>query len=240
MSDYPILEVRGLSVGYGQVTVLKDVDLLVDKGEIVAMLGSNGAGKTTTLLSIVGLLKRDSGSIQFRNRDIGKLTTEDIVRSGMTMTPEGRHVFEDLTVLENLRMGAAFRSRGDFERMLEEVLGLFPVLAARRHQLGGTLSGGEQQMLAIGRSLMSEPELLLLDEPSLGLAPQIVDAIFSLIVQLKQRGTTILLVEQNARMALEVSDRGYVIANGGIVASGASQELMSSGDIARAYLGAAG
>lgn len=240
MSDYPILEVRDLSVGYGQVTVLKDVDLQVDKGEIVAMLGSNGAGKTTTLLSIVGLLKCESGSIQFRNREIGKLTTEDIVRSGMTMTPEGRHVFEDLTVLENLRMGAAFRRRGDFERMLQEVLDLFPVLAPRRHQLGGTLSGGEQQMLAIGRSLMSEPELLLLDEPSLGLAPQIVDTIFSLIVQLKQRGTTILLVEQNARMALDVSDRGYVLANGGIVASGPSRELMSSGDIARAYLGAEG
>lgn len=238
MSDDPILDVRDLSVSYGPIKVLMGLNLQVDKGEIVAMLGSNGAGKTTTLLSITGLLKRDGGSIRFRGRDIGNLATEDIVRSGMTMTPEGRHVFEDLTVIENLRMGAAFRKRADFERMLDEVLGLFPVLASRRYQLGGTLSGGEQQMLAIGRSMMSEPELLLLDEPSLGLAPRIVDTIFNLIDRLKKRGTTILLVEQNARMALEISDRGYVIASGTVMASGTSRDLLASGDIAEAYLGA--
>ena len=238
MTDGPILEVRDLVVRYGQVTALSGVSLDVGHGEIVAILGSNGAGKSTTLLATIGLVKRAGGTVHFCGRDLRNLATEDIVRAGMAMTPEGRQVFEGLSVLENLRMGAAFRPRADYERMLDEVLALFPALAARRRQMAGTLSGGEQQMLAIGRSMMSEPALLLLDEPSLGLAPQIVDRIFDLIGRLRQRGTTILLVEQNARLALEIADRGYVIASGRVVGSGTSRELMDSGEIALAYLGA--
>jgi branched-chain amino acid transport system ATP-binding protein len=238
MGDDPLLEVRDLAVKYGPITAVSGISMTVAAGEIVAILGSNGAGKSTTLLAIIGLLRRSAGTVRFQGRDIGNIATEDLVRAGMSMTPEGRRVFESLTVLENLRMGAAFRKRAEFERMLDEVLSLFPVLSGRRHQMGGTLSGGEQQMLAIGRSMMSEPRLLLLDEPSLGLAPQIVDTIFDLIARLRARGTTILLVEQNARLALEISDRGYVIAAGRVVASGTGAELMASGDIGRAYLGA--
>ncbi len=233
----PILVVRGLSATYGPIRALSDVDLDVAEGEIVAILGSNGAGKTTTLLAITGLIRPTAGQVTFRGRDITGTATETIVRLGLAMTPEGRHIFEGLTVVENLRMGAAFRGRAAFERMRDEVFALFPVLAERRAQLGGTLSGGEQQMLAIGRSMMSEPAMLLLDEPSLGLAPQIVEVIFDLIVRLRDRGTTILLVEQNARLALDIADRGFVIASGRVVATGTGRDLLASDEIVQAYLG---
>jgi branched-chain amino acid transport system ATP-binding protein len=211
----------------------------VRKGEVVALLGSNGAGKTTTLLAIAGVLPVRAGEIRFNGARITGRAVELIARSGLALVPEGRHVFEGLTVQENLRMGAAALPRREAERERARIIDMFPVLAERRHQLSGTLSGGEQQMLAIGRALMARPRLLLLDEPSLGLAPRIVEQIFELIGLLREQGATILLVEQNARMALEVADRGYVMSQGRIAVEGTRRELSASDEIARAYLGVA-
>ena len=233
-----MLSVNGLDVRYGAIQAVRGIDLEVAEGEIVALLGANGAGKSTTLKAIVGLAP-GRGSIRFAGESIIGSDTEDIVRRGLTLVPEGRRIFPSLTVAENLTLGAALRRDADAAaRSRAEVLELFPVLAERAQQPAGTLSGGQQQQLAIGRALMSAPRLLLLDEPSLGLAPQIVDDIFDLILNLKARGLTILLVEQDAVAALDIADRAYVMANGRIVMSGAADMLRNSEHVARAYLGA--
>ena len=235
----PLLSVAGLTVRYGAIHAVRGIDIAVEAGEVVAVLGANGAGKSTTLKAIVGLVPA-GGEIRFDGAAIQGWATEQIVRRGVTLVPEGRRVFPSLTVLENLTLGAAAcADRGSADRHRAEVFDLFPILAERRSQRAGTLSGGQQQQLAIARALMSEPRLLLLDEPSLGLAPQIVDSIFELILRLKQRGQTILLVEQNLAAALDIADRAYVLANGVIAMSGTADALRSSDEVARAYLGGA-
>jgi len=233
-----MLSVENISVSYGPIRAIRDIRLSVSSGEIVALLGSNGAGKSTTLKALMGLQPVSSGRIIFEDQVISGMATDQIVRRGMTLTPEGRKVFAGLTIDENLRLGSAARKdRADIAKTRAEVLGLFPILGERLHQFAGTLSGGEQQQLAIARSLMSTPRLLLLDEPSLGLAPQIVDQIFDLIADLRQGGLTILLVEQNAEMALEIADRGYIYSNGKIELTGTGAELGASDDVANTYLG---
>ncbi len=235
-----LLTVEALTVRYGAIEAVRAVSLDVCPGEIVALLGANGAGKSSVLNAIIGLVPVASGRVLLEGEPIAGEPTERIVRRGMTLTPEGRRVFANLTVIENLALGAASRrDRGEVEASREEIYVLFPVLAERRYQLAGTLSGGEQQMLAIARSLMSRPRILLLDEPSLGLAPQVVDVIFELIPALRDRGYTILLVEQNVELALEIADRGYVLATGRMVMAGSSAELLRSDDVERAYMGAA-
>jgi branched-chain amino acid transport system ATP-binding protein len=235
----PLLEVKGLRVAYGPVEALKGVDLVVPKGRIVTLLGANGAGKSSTLNALVGLAPKKAGSVLFGGRDITGLAPEQIVRMGMTLTPEGRRIFPSLSVDENLLLGGAVHSaRGAIANVREDMLTRFPILKERLHQKAGSLSGGEQQMLAIARSMMSSPDLLLLDEPSLGLAPQVVDMIFELIAGLRAQGLTILLVEQNVSLSLEIADAGYVMANGKIVLSGTAAELRDSSEIQGAYLGA--
>jgi len=233
-----MLTIADLDVRYGAIQAVRGVSLTVAEGEIVALLGANGAGKSTTLKAAVGLVAAAAGKIALGGAIISGLDTEEIVISGMTLVPEGRQVFPSLTVAENLRLGAAIRrDPQEIERNRREVEALFPILAERAGQAAGTLSGGQQQQLAIARALMSSPKLLLLDEPSLGLAPQIVDDIFDLILRLKDRGLTILLVEQDAVAALDVADRAYVMANGRIVMSGTAAELRASEQVASAYLG---
>ena len=233
-----MLTLEKMSVSYGPIKAVRDIDISVAEGEIVTLLGPNGAGKSSTLKAIMGLHPAASGRVLFEERPITGMATEKIVRLGMTLTPEGRHIFSGLTIEENLRLGAASqRDRMQVEETREKIFALFPILKERLNQNAGTLSGGEQQQLAIARSLMSAPKLLMLDEPSLGLAPQIVDQIFSLIAELRQNGLTILLVEQNAEMSLEIADRGYVFANGQIELEGDSDFLRSSKDIASTYLG---
>lgn len=237
--ETPMLEVSDLKVAYGPVEALKGVDLKVRKGQIVTLLGANGAGKSSTLNALVGLVGKKAGRVTFVGKDISALPTELIVRMGMTLTPEGRRIFPTLTVDEHLLLGGAMHAgRGQIDTMREDMLSRFPILRERLHQKAGSLSGGEQQMLAIARSMMSSPDLLLLDEPSLGLAPQIVDQIFELIAGLRQRGLTILLVEQNVSLSLEIADVGYVMANGRIVLSGPAADLRNSTEIQGAYLGA--
>ena len=234
-----LLEVAGLTVRYRSVHAVRSVDLAVHQGEIVALLGPNGAGKSSFLNGLMGLVPR-SGDIRLNGAAIAGEPPERIVRRGMTLTPEGRRVFATLSVAENLALGAASRrDREGVAAMEAEIYELFPVLAERRRQSAGTLSGGEQQQLAIARSLMSAPRVLLLDEPSLGLAPLVVDAIFELIDTLRRRGQTILLVEQNVELALDIADRGYVLANGRIVLSGDATALRASQGVERAYLGIA-
>lgn len=233
-----MLVVRNLETYYDRVQALKGVTLHVAKGEMVCLIGANGAGKTTLLHAVSGLLHQVSGDILLEGRSIVHMSPERIVRMGVAHSPEGRQIFAPLSVPENLRLGAYTRTdRAGIRRDMEWVFELFPRLAERRHNLAGTLSGGEQQMLAFGRALMSRPRILLLDEPSSGLAPLIVKEIFAVIDRLKREGTTILLVEQNARIALKISDRGYVLETGRIVLSGSSTELVRSPDIQRAYLG---
>ncbi len=235
----PLLEVSGLKVAYGAVEALKGVDIKVQKGQIVTLLGANGAGKSSTLNALVGLAAKKAGQVIFDGRDISPLAPEQIVRMGMTLTPEGRRIFPSLSVDEHLLLGGAMhKGRGAIAEIREDMLSRFPILKERLHQKAGSLSGGEQQMLAIARSMMSSPDLLLLDEPSLGLAPQIVDRIFELIAGLRDRGLTILLVEQNVSLSLEIADAGYVMANGRIVLSGTAAELRNSTQIQGAYLGA--
>ena len=235
-----LLSVTGLNVRYGAVDAVRGVDLSVGQGELVALLGANGAGKSSTLNAIVGLIPTASGRVDFLGRDITRLPTEMLVRKGITLSPEGRRVFASLTVAENLLLGAYVRAdRSALSGTYAWVFELFPILRERRDQLAGTLSGGEQQMLAIGRALMIKPKLLLLDEPSLGLAPRIVEIIFELIATLHGQGITILLVEQNVAMSLDIIDRGYVMASGRIVAAGTAAELGSSHIVEQAYLGAA-
>jgi branched-chain amino acid transport system ATP-binding protein len=234
----PLLEVEGLAVNYGPIKAVRDVGLTVDSGEIVTVLGANGAGKSTSLQAIVGLLPIQQGRVRFNGTDITGESTERIVRRGLTLTPEGRRIFAPLTVEENLRIGAATQARGgDVSALWDQMMELFPILATRRRQLAGTLSGGEQQQLTIARSLMSKPSLLLLDEPSLGLAPIVVELIFDLIGRLRKLGLTILLVEQNVHQALDIADRGYVLSGGMVVLAGTAAELKVSPDVQKAYLG---
>jgi branched-chain amino acid transport system ATP-binding protein len=237
-----LLEVHGLSAHYGAVAALRDVSLAVRSGELVALIGANGAGKSTLLRAIAGLLAPSAGRIALEGRDITGQPPEAILRAGIALVPERRRVFADLTVADNLELGGYALPRGrDFRRGLDagiaEAYRLFPVLERRRQQLAGTLSGGEQQMLAIGRALMSRPRLLLCDEPSLGLAPRIVQEIMQLLGTLRAAGTTILLVEQNARMALRAADRAYVLETGSVVLSGTGGELLEDDQLKAAYLG---
>jgi branched-chain amino acid transport system ATP-binding protein len=233
-----MLEVRDLAVNYGHINAVKGISLTVQKGEIVALLGANGAGKTTTLLTLTGTLKPAAGSIRFQEEEITGLPPYETVRKGISLVPEGRGIFPHLTVLENLRLGGYQRNDGEaLKSDLEECLTLFPVLRERLKQNGGTLSGGEQQMLAIARSLMARPRLLLLDEPSLGLAPKIAKQIFEMILTINQRGTTILLVEQNAFAALRLSGRAYVLETGRIALHDTAENLLNDPRVKSAYLG---
>ncbi len=233
-----LLDVRDLHVYYGNIHALKGVSLRVDAGEIVALLGANGAGKSTTLNTISGLLRPRSGSVVFEDEDLTRIPPHRIVERGVVQVPEGRRVFGQLTVLENLEMGAFTRQDPTGIREdLERVFALFPRLKERSGQVAGTLSGGEQQMLAIGRALMARPRVLLMDEPSMGLAPLLVEQIFDAIQEINRQGTTILLVEQNAYMALQVAHRGYVLQTGSVVLAGPAQELQENPEVKRAYLG---
>jgi len=233
-----MLELKGLSSGYGAIEALKSIDLRIDKGEIVTLIGANGAGKSTTLRSITGLVAPSSGEVIFEGRKLNGTPTHQITRLGISMVPEGRAIFANLTVLENLEMGAYLqKDRALYAASLERAFTLFPRLKERRKQAGGTLSGGEQQMLAIGRALMARPRLLLLDEPSLGLAPILVHAIFGAIDAINKEGTTILLVEQNANAALRHSHRAYVLETGTIVMEGPSERIAADPRVKEAYLG---
>jgi len=233
-----VLEVDGVDVFYGAIQALRGVCLSVRAGEVVALIGANGAGKTTALRTISGLLTPTAGSILFEGRPIQGAPAEAIVARGITQVPEGRRIFAELTVEENLRIGAYLVSdRARLASGFERVYGLFPRLQERRRQLGGTLSGGEQQMLAFGRALMAEPRLLLLDEPSLGLAPQLVEEVARVIAAFRSAGITVLLVEQNARLALSLADRGYVLERGRVVLSDESRRLLTDPEVQRTYLG---
>jgi branched-chain amino acid transport system ATP-binding protein len=232
-----LLEVRGLVAGYGGITAIKGIDLRVGDGEIVTLIGSNGAGKSTTLRAISALVRPRSGAIAFAGQPIERRKPHEIVRLGISQVPEGRGIFSRLTVRENLQLGAFQRRDGDVSQDFDRVLALFPRLLERLSQHAGTLSGGEQQMLAIGRALMARPRLLLLDEPSMGLSPILVETIFSTISQIRAQGATILLVEQNAALALEIADRAYVIESGSIVLEGAGSDLANDDSVRKAYLG---
>jgi len=233
-----LLDVNEIEVFYGAIHALKKLSLQVDEGSIVTLIGANGAGKTTTLKTISGLLRPRSGSIRYKNTDITRVAPEKIVGLGISQVPEGRRVFASMSVLENLEMGAYLRKdKKAIADDMETVFMRFPRLKERRKQMAGTLSGGEQQMLAIGRALMARPELMLMDEPSMGLAPLLVKEIFSIIKDINERGTTILLVEQNAHMALSIADHAYVVETGEIVLQGTAQELMKSAEVKKAYLG---
>jgi branched-chain amino acid transport system ATP-binding protein len=234
----PLLDVRELRAGYGVIEVLKGISIHVDPGEIVCVIGANGAGKTTTLMCISGIVKARGGSIHFTGNDLSKVPAHDIVKLGLAQSPEGRKIFPRLTVLENLQMGAFTRSdEAGIREDIEKAYHYFPILKDRQKQLGGTLSGGEQQMLAIARALMARPKLLLLDEPSLGLAPMICVKIFQVIRELNQEGMSVLLVEQNARMALKLAHRGYVMETGSITFSDRAEVLLNDPRIQAAYLG---
>jgi branched-chain amino acid transport system ATP-binding protein len=237
--DRPLLKVDNVTSGYGPIVAVRDLSIEVYPGEVVTLLGANGAGKSTTLLTIAGLVKPSAGGIEFDGQDIGHMKPEDIVRLGIALTPEGRGIFAHLSVTDNLRIGAATRKdKAEVAATTEEMFELFPILRERSRQLAGTLSGGEQQMLALARSLMSRPRLMLLDEPSLGLAPRIVAQIFELLRALPARGVTVLLVEQNVRLALDVASRGYVLATGEMQMAGSAEELLSAVDLEEIYLGA--
>ncbi len=231
-----LLKVENINVYYGPIHAIKDISFDVNEGEIVTLIGANGAGKSTTLKTISGLMKQKSGTITFEGNDLLHIAPHKIVERGLIQVPEGRRIFLNMTVMENLEMGAFTQKKID-EETLEKVYTSFPRLKERYKQIAGTLSGGEQQMLAMGRALMSNPKLLMLDEPSMGLAPILVDEIFDIIKKLNQRGITILLVEQNARMALSVADRAYVLETGRIKFSGTGAELAASDEIKKAYLG---
>jgi branched-chain amino acid transport system ATP-binding protein len=231
-----LLQLEHVEVRYGAIRALKDINLSVDEGEIVALLGANGAGKSTTLRSISGLVPASAGSIRFDGQELRKLGPHEIVGLGLSHVPEGRRIFPRLSVTENLEMGA-YRRRGSLAKDLERIFGLFPILKERERQPGGTLSGGEQQMLAIGRAMMSRPTLLLLDEPSMGLAPLFVQRIFEIIAEIRDLGTTILLVEQNAAQALRLADRGYVLETGEITMSERADQLLADPRVRNAYLG---
>ena len=232
-----MLEVKNINVYYGSIHAIKDISFSVEQGEVVALIGANGAGKSTILKTISGLLRTKTGSISFQNQSITTTIPHKIVAQGLAHVPEGRRIFAQMSVEENLEMGAYTRSNSEIAPGLERVYERFPRLKERRRQMAGTLSGGEQQMLAMGRALMSRPTLLMLDEPSMGLAPILVEEIFDIIRELHKDGTTILLVEQNAQMALSVADRGYVLETGKIVLSGGGIQLLQDDAVRKAYLG---
>ena len=233
-----MLEVKDLQVYYGVIQALKGISFHVEQGEVIALIGANGAGKTTTLQTLTGIIPAKAGSIMFGGKDLTKTPAHKIVEMGMAHVPEGRRVFAELSVYENLKLGAYTRKdKKEIEETLARVYKSFPRLEERKNQLAGTLSGGEQQMLAMGRALMGKPKMLLMDEPSMGLAPILVKDIFSIIKECNKDGVTILLVEQNANMALSISDRAYVLETGSIVMSGDAKELMGNDDIRKAYLG---
>nr|WP_022671061.1 ABC transporter ATP-binding protein [Hippea alviniae] len=231
-----MLTVKDLNVYYGVIHAVKGISFEVPNGKIVTLIGANGAGKSSTLKSIAGLVK-PKGKILFKDKDISKTQAYKISRMGIALVPEGRRVFVNLTILENLRMGGFNKKHSELEPLYEKMFELFPILKERAHQKAGTLSGGEQQMLAIARALMSEPELLMLDEPSLGLAPLIVSEVFDILKELNKQGKTILLVEQNAAQALQLADYGYVLENGQITLEGDAKELLENEDVRKAYLG---
>ncbi len=233
-----MLEVKNLEVCYGMIRAIKGISFEINKGEIVALIGANGAGKTTTLHTVSGLIKPEKGQILFNGRDISKVPAHKIVYMGMAHVPEGRRVFQQLSVLENLKLGAYTRNnKKEIEESLQSVYKHFPRLEERKNQVAGTLSGGEQQMLAMGRALMSKPEIVLMDEPSMGLSPLLVKEIFTIIEELHKDGATILLVEQNAKMALSIADRAYVLETGTIAMSGNAKDMLEDDGIKKAYLG---
>jgi len=232
-----VLKVENMNVYYGAIHAIRNVSLEVLQGEIVTLIGANGAGKSTVLQTISGLMRSKTGDIAFMDENIAAVTPHKIVERGLAHVPEGRRIFLRMTVRENLEMGAYTRHGSEVQEALEKVYQLFPRLLERRKQIAGTLSGGEQQMLAMGRALMSRPKLLMLDEPSMGLAPILVEQIFSIIEDMNKNGVTILLVEQNAQIALSIADRGYVLETGSIIMSGTGHELSQSDDIRKAYLG---
>ncbi len=236
--DEILLKIENLSVSYGGIKAVKNIDIDVPKGRVVTLIGANGAGKSTTLRSIAGLVKINSGTIKFSNQDISKKNTDEIVAKGITLVPEGRRIFSSLTVLENLKLGGYMR-KDTLEDDIKWVYGLFPRLKERSWQMGGTLSGGEQQMLAVARALMSRPKLIMMDEPSLGLAPIVVKDIFNIIKEINKQGVTILLIEQNANMALKAADFGYVMESGEIKISGTGRGLIDNDEVREAYLGRA-
>ena len=233
-----MLKVEKLNVHYGVIHALKDVSMEVKEGEIVSLIGANGAGKTTLLQTISGLLKKTSGEVMFLGKSMNKVSAKNIVKEGITQVPEGRHIFPGMSVYENLLMGAYLRKDKDgIKADLQDIYQRFPILEKRSSQDASTLSGGEQQMLAMGRALMARPKILLLDEPSMGLAPILVKEIFNIIKDINEKGTTVLLVEQNAKMALSIADRAYVMETGNIVMTGTGAELVKSPEIQKAYLG---
>lgn len=233
-----MLTIKDLEVYYGVIQAIKGVSFEVNQGEVIALIGANGAGKTTILHTITGLISPKKGSVLFEGNELTKMPAHKIVSLGMAHVPEGRRVFADLSVYENLRMGAYTRKdKGEIEETLEKVYDRFPRLKERRNQMAGTLSGGEQQMLAMGRALMSKPKILLMDEPSMGLSPIMVNEIFSIIQEVSDSGTTVLLVEQNAKKALAIADRGYVLETGNIVLEGKASDLLNDDAIKKAYLG---
>lgn len=233
-----LLEVKDLEVSYGVIQALKGISFEVNEGEIVTLIGANGAGKTTTMQSIIGLIPKKGGTVIYDGQEITKTPCHKVVHLGMSQVPEGRRIFQELTVYENLLMGAYSKKKDDtFKEDLEKVYTRFPRLKERSTQIAGTLSGGEQQMLAMGRALMSRPKLLMLDEPSMGLSPLLVDEVFDIIKDINKDGTTILLVEQNAGKSLAISDRAYVLETGSIVLSGTGEELAASEEVKKAYLG---
>ena len=238
-NDAPLLKISGLVSAYGLIKALKGISLEVRQGELVSLLGSNGAGKTTLLKSIINMVKIEEGSIVYNGKELVKRKSHEIIPLGISIVPEGRKIFSSATVSENLEIGTFFRpkDRALDRRLLDWVYELFPILYERRSQMGGTLSGGEQQMLAVGRAMMSNPKLLLMDEPSMGLAPKLVDQVFKAIRTVKETGVTILLVEQNARMALRVSDRAYVLSTGTITEEGTARSLRQENALIQAYLG---
>jgi len=232
-----LLKLQNVSTFYDKIQALKSIDVTVEEGTIVTILGANGAGKTTMMNTIAGLLKPKEGSIHYLGKDVTGLRPDQLLRKGLALVPEGRGILASMTVLENLEMGAYHRNDAEVNADLEKAMDRFPILRERKSQLGGTLSGGQQQMLAIARVIMSKPKLLLLDEPSMGLAPLIVADIFKIIKEINEAGTTVLLVEQNARQALKVADYGYVLETGKVVASGNAKELLQDDTIKKAYLG---
>ena len=233
-----MLEIKDLCVNYGMIAALKGISFEVNEGEVIALIGANGAGKTTTLHTITGLLPVKSGSIMFKGKDLTKTPPHKIVSMGMAHVPEGRRIFQNLTVLDNLKLGAFTRKDKDgIDEDLKKVYDRFPRLAERKNQIAGTLSGGEQQMLAMGRALMSKPSIIVMDEPSMGLSPILVSEIFDIICSIRQSGTTVLLVEQNAKKALSIADRAYVLETGKIVLSGKASDLINDESIKKAYLG---
>ena len=233
-----LLEVKGLEVYYGVIQALKGIDFEVNEGEIVTLIGANGAGKTTTMQSVIGLIPPKAGTVSFEGKDITHLHCHKIVSLGMSQVPEGRRIFQELTVYQNLLMGAYIqKDKKAIKEDIKKIYARFPRLEERKNQIAGTLSGGEQQMLAMGRALMSRPKLLMLDEPSMGLSPLLVDEDFTIIKDLNKEGTTVLLVEQNAGKSLAISDRAYVLENGRIVLSGTGEKLLQSEEVKKAYLG---